>query len=233
MVGSKDFGVVGKKGSELWKKASAAEKAPFEKDAQQQKAKYDAFIATPEGQKALEAKKSEKKEEKQAKADKEAEKAKKLEEKQEKAKMRECAAAVKAIEKSDKLKRPLTAYFMWLNENRERIVKLAGSAKGGDVTKKGGEMWKKLSDQEKKPFEDRAKKEKAEYDAYIATPEGAAALKAFKDAKADASYKEPPKAEPEEAAEEEEESPKKAATKRKAEVVEPAVKKPKSAKAGA
>jgi len=234
IVGCKDIGKVGKKAAELWGKASAAEKAPFEKEAKELKAKYDAYIATPEGQKALEAKKAEKKEEKQAKDEKEAERAKKKEEKEQNKEKRACAAAVKAVEKDDKLKKPLTAYFMWLNENREKIVAMVGSAKGPDVGKKGGEMWKKMSPKEQKPWVDRNQEEKAKYEAYIATPAGAAALKAYKEAKDAAAYKEPAKAE-EEAAEEEEkkESPKKRKVDVSSTGTEPAVKKTKSAKAGA
>lgn len=189
MVGSKDFKSVAAKASELWKKASPAEKSPFEKEAKRQKDAYDAFVATEEGQKALQEKKDGKKEEKQAKSDKDAEKEKLKQEKQVAREIRECSAAVKAVEKDEKLKRPMTAYFMWLGENRERIAGLAGS-KGSEVTKKGAEMWKQLSDKEKKPVEDRAKKAKEEYDAYLATPEGAAALKAYKEATSAVAYKE-------------------------------------------
>merc|ERR1711896_9917 len=100
---------------------------------------------------ALQQKKADKKEEKQVKEEKEAEREK-----------RSCAAAVKAVEKDDKLKRPLSAYFMWLNENRDRITSMVGGGKGSLVGKKGGEMWKKMSEKDKKPFEDRAKKAKEE-----------------------------------------------------------------------
>jgi len=236
MVGSKDFGTVGKKASELWKAAAAKEKAPFEAEVKRQKEAYDAFVATPAGQKALEEMKSQKKDEKQAKQDKDAEKAKLKEEKQIAREKRECKAAVKAVEKDEKLKKPLTSYFMWLNENRERITKMVGGKGGPEVTKKGSQMWKELSEKERKPFEDRAQKEKAAYEAYIATPEGAAALKAFKDATSAVAYKEKPAEEPE-AEEVQEGSPKKAGQKRAADAAvkggNAAAKKAKTAKAGA
>lgn len=189
MVGTKDFKTIAAKSSELWKVASAAETAPFEAEAKRQKEDYDAFVATEEGQKALQEKMAGKKEEKQAKAEKQAEKAKKQEEKETRKEMRECKAAVKAIEKDDKLKKPLSAYFAWLNDNRANIMAKLGGKGGPEVTKKGAEMWKTLADTEKKPYEDRAKKAKEEYDAYIATPEGKAALKAYKDAAAAVAYK--------------------------------------------
>merc|ERR1712087_821904 len=81
------------------------------------------------------------------------------------------------------------AYFMWMNDNRERITKLVGG-KGSEVAKKGSEMWKTLPQKEKSTYETKAKLDKERYDAYIATPEGAAALKAYKDATAAVSYKE-------------------------------------------
>merc|ERR1712039_742313 len=103
-AGTKDIKAVASKASELWKKATAAEKAPFEKEAQRQKGAYDAYIATDAGKKALQEKKDEKKGEKQAKLEKEAEKVKAKEEKQIAREKRECKAAAKAIEKDDKLK---------------------------------------------------------------------------------------------------------------------------------
>merc|ERR1712232_978406 len=142
------------------------------------------------GQKALQEKKTEKKEEKQAKQDKEAERAKLKEEKQIGREKRQCKAAVKAVEKDEKLKRPLSAYFTWLNENRARIASIVGAKGGAELTKKASEMWNKLSEKEKKPYEDQAKKEKEAYDAYIASPEGAAALKAYKEATSAVAYKE-------------------------------------------
>lgn len=189
LAGSKDFKTVAAKTSELWKVASATEKAPFEKEAQRQKTAYDAYVATEAGQKALAEKKAGKNDEKQAKQELIAQKAQKKEQKCVAKEMRECKAAVKAVEKDDKLKKPMTAYWMWLGENRERISAMVGG-KGSDVAKKGGELWKKLSEKEKAPYEARASKAKVDYDAYIATPEGAAALKAYKDATAAVAYKE-------------------------------------------
>lgn len=63
------------------------------------------------------------------------------------------------------IKRAPTAYFLWLGENRADIAKTLGTAKGSDVSKKGGEMWKALSEAGKAPFVERAAKMKEEYDA--------------------------------------------------------------------
>merc|ERR1712061_594980 len=67
-------------------------------------------------------------------------------------------------------------------ENRERIATMLGTSKPPEVSKKGGEMWKALTDADRQPYERRAKEQKDAYDKYIASDEGAAKLKAFKDA---------------------------------------------------
>lgn len=190
MVGSKDFKSVAAKASDLWKSASTQEKAPFEAESNRQKKAYDAFIATADGQKALQELKAVKKGEKQAKQEKEEQKAKVKEEKQVAKEKREAKAAVKAIEKDERLKKPMTAYFAWLNDNRERITAMVGGKGGPEVTKKGSQMWKQLTDKERAPYEQRAQKEKEAYEAYIKTPEGSAALKAYKEATAAVAYKE-------------------------------------------
>merc|ERR1719487_53022 len=147
----------------MWKAMSAAEKKPWEQKAQEQKDAYDKFIATPEGKKALEEKKSEKKLSKDDKAKK---------------KMKQ---AVKAVDKDEKLKRPASAYFMWFNEKREEIQKKVGSKSFGEVGKKASEMWKGMKDAERKPWEDKAKAQKDAYDKYISSEEGMKALQAYKD----------------------------------------------------
>merc|ERR1712194_395640 len=115
------------------------------------------------GQKALQQKKAEKKDDKQAKLDKDAEKAKLKEEKQIAREKRECKSAAKAVEKDEKLKKPMSAYFMWLNDNRERITAMVGGKGGPEVTKKGSELWKTLPQKEKATYESKAKKKKEEY----------------------------------------------------------------------
>jgi len=76
-----------------------------------------------------------------------------------------------------KMKRPLTSYFTWLKDSRKSI-------KGkniAEVGKKAGEMWKSLSADKKKVYEERAVKAKAEYVAYIAKVKGTDAFKAYQE----------------------------------------------------
>merc|ERR1719491_1195597 len=161
---------------------SAADKAPYEKKAKEQKDAYDAFIATDEGKKALGEKKAAKAEEKTEKAHREEQRAEKLAAKEDKKNERACKSALKEMVKDDALKKPMTAYWMWLGDNREKIAGIIGTSAGAAVSKKGGEMWKGLSDDDRAPYEKKAKEQKDAYDKYIASEEGQAALKAFKEA---------------------------------------------------
>merc|ERR1712187_196295 len=182
-LGSAKASDVAKKAGEMWKILSAAERAPFEKKAKMEKDAYDRLISTDEGQKALAEKKAAKAEANAEKAKKEEERAEKLAAKEERKNERACNSASKSIVKDDALKKPQSAYWLWLGDNREEIASAVGSSKVSDVAKKAGEMWKGLSDAARAPYENKAKEQKKVYDAYIASEEGAAALRAFKDAK--------------------------------------------------
>ncbi|XP_025092777.1 FACT complex subunit SSRP1-like [Pomacea canaliculata] len=63
-------------------------------------------------------------------------------------------------------KRPQSAYFIWLNENRDRIKKENPGISITEVSKIAGELWKELSD--KSEWEQKAKKAKAEYEEAMA-----------------------------------------------------------------
>merc|ERR1719261_1277006 len=65
-------------------------------------------------------------------------------------------------------------------------------------------MWKALTDAQRQPYEKKAKEQKDAYDKYIASDEGAAKLKAFKDATKAAKDQFKPKDEKEEEEGEEE-----------------------------
>merc|ERR1719346_151381 len=78
---------------------------------------------------------------------------------------------------ADKPKKPQTAYWLWLAENRAALVKEAGTALGSAVAKLGGEKWKKLDAKLKAPFEKQAAEKKAAYDK---------ALKEYKEKKGEA-----------------------------------------------
>jgi len=60
-------------------------------------------------------------------------------------------------------KKPPPGYWLYLSENREAFQKEAGTKKAPDISKLAGKTWKAMSDAEKKPFEDKAAKAKAEY----------------------------------------------------------------------
>ncbi|XP_076472913.1 FACT complex subunit SSRP1-like isoform X2 [Babylonia areolata] len=63
-------------------------------------------------------------------------------------------------------KRPLSAYFLWLNDHRESIKRDNPGISVTEVTKIGGELWKELKD--KSEWEMKAKKAKADYEVAVA-----------------------------------------------------------------
>ncbi|OMO98224.1 hypothetical protein CCACVL1_04291 [Corchorus capsularis] len=61
-------------------------------------------------------------------------------------------------------KRPQTAFFLFMDDFRKAFKEANPDAKGvTQVTKEGGEKWKSMSDEEKKPYIDKAAELKAEY----------------------------------------------------------------------
>ncbi|XP_053967853.1 high mobility group protein D-like [Anastrepha ludens] len=63
---------------------------------------------------------------------------------------------------SDKPKRPLSAYMLWLNNAREQIKRENPGIKVTEVAKKGGELWRSMKD--KSEWEANAAKAKEDYD---------------------------------------------------------------------
>lgn len=61
-------------------------------------------------------------------------------------------------------KKAASAFWLWLAEHRESIVKECGTAKGPVVAKAAGEKWKAMSEAEKAPYEAKASAQKAEYE---------------------------------------------------------------------
>lgn len=47
---------------------------------------------------------------------------------------------------AEKPKRPLSAYMLWLNEHREEIKKENPGIKVTEIAKRGGELWRGLTD---------------------------------------------------------------------------------------
>ena len=66
---------------------------------------------------------------------------------------------VKREEKDpNRVKKPVPASWMWRNENREKIQKEyfdGENVKGSLISKKAQEIWKEMSDEEKRPYEER------------------------------------------------------------------------------
>ena len=65
-------------------------------------------------------------------------------------------------------KKAPSAYMIWLNENRQSITEsfeeeLVGREKVTKVSKKAGEMWQKMDEDDRKPYEARAKEKADEY----------------------------------------------------------------------
>lgn len=60
-------------------------------------------------------------------------------------------------------KRPQTAFFMWMNTNRERLNKEVGTAPGA-VAKLASQTWKAMSIADKKPYEDKFSKAWTSYE---------------------------------------------------------------------
>lgn len=80
--------------------------------------------------------KKEKKEKKHKKAKTVSEKPRKRKEKKEK----------KTKKDKNAPKRPQSAYFIWMNENREKIKEQNPKLSITEIAKKGGEMWRELKD---------------------------------------------------------------------------------------
>ncbi|XP_041563135.1 high mobility group protein D-like [Drosophila elegans] len=63
---------------------------------------------------------------------------------------------------ADKPKRPLSAYMLWLNSARESIKRENPGIKVTEVAKRGGELWRAMTD--KSEWEAKAAKAKDDYD---------------------------------------------------------------------
>jgi len=62
---------------------------------------------------------------------------------------------------AEKPKRPLSAYMLWLNDNREQIKRDNPGIKVTEVAKRGGELWRALKDKSK--WEQKAVEAKDKY----------------------------------------------------------------------
>lgn len=62
---------------------------------------------------------------------------------------------------ADRPKRPLSAYMIWLNENRESIKAENPGSKVTEIAKRGGELWRAMKD--KREWEQKAVDAKERY----------------------------------------------------------------------
>ncbi|KFK27649.1 hypothetical protein AALP_AA8G410700 [Arabis alpina] len=69
----------------------------------------------------------------------------------------------KKASNSNKAKRPLTAFFIFMGDFRKTFKEENPGSNVKDVAKQGGEKWKSLSEEEKKVYLDKAAELKAEY----------------------------------------------------------------------
>jgi len=68
---------------------------------------------------------------------------------------------------AERPKRPLSAYMLWLNDNRESIKRENPGIKVTEVAKRGGELWRGLKDKSK--WEQKAVEVKEEYQRKLKT----------------------------------------------------------------
>ena len=78
------------------------------------------------------------------------------------------------------IKRPQSAYFLWMNNNRDRIKEENPGISFGEVAKLAGAQWKELSAAQKAVYEEMSAAAKNEYNAAIAKAGGKSALKKAK-----------------------------------------------------
>jgi len=81
------------------------------------------------------------------------------------------------------MKKPQTSYFLWFNENRTKIQEEHKITSIGDTGKKASELWKALTDAQKKHFEEKAAAAKKAYEDYKNSDEGKAILEKQKELK--------------------------------------------------
>lgn len=65
----------------------------------------------------------------------------------------------------DAPKKPQTSYFLYMNANRDSVKKANPDLAFGPLTKKLTEMWKALTEEERKKYEELAAKDKERYHA--------------------------------------------------------------------
>ncbi|XP_054155018.1 FACT complex subunit Ssrp1-like [Oppia nitens] len=95
---------------------------------------------------------------KKKKKEKEREKPKKKEKKEKKRKEK----SSKKDKDENKPKRPMSAYMLWFNDNRDKIREKYPKLSFTEIAKKGGELWKELKDKPK--WDEKAAEAKKQYE---------------------------------------------------------------------
>lgn len=127
-----NFSELGKKLGERWRLIPAAEKAPYELKAKEDKVRYNAEMV---GYVPAEAESGDDEPEKK-----------------------------KRKKDPNAPKRPLSAFLIYSGEVRGEVKAKNPSDKIGDVAKKIGIMWGALTDEQKKPYQEKQANLKADYD---------------------------------------------------------------------
>jgi len=93
-------------------------------------------------------------------------------------------------------KKAATGYFLFLADRRASIEQDLGSKKGPDIARRAGELWKAVSEDVRKPFEEKAARLKAEYEAAMQEfkADGGVVVRKSKKDKGDAKPKKDPDA---------------------------------------
>lgn len=82
-------------------------------------------------------------------------------------------------------KRPMTAYFLWMADNRATVAAKHVGQPAKVITKELGVMWKSVSDEDKKPYEEKAKAAKEEYAKALEKYKESAEYKTYTEEKAE------------------------------------------------
>jgi len=104
----------------------------------------------------------------------------------------------KELKEAGQPNKPKTAYLFFVNENRPEVTAQLRKEHGdgfkiGMVAGRSAELWKKMSDQDKIPYEKKAAEEKAEYATALATFKESDSWKAIEEKKASEKKKRAPR----------------------------------------
>eukprot|EP00933_Yihiella_yeosuensis_P028503 TRINITY_DN2232_c0_g2_i1.p1 TRINITY_DN2232_c0_g2~~TRINITY_DN2232_c0_g2_i1.p1 ORF type:complete len:376 (-),score=79.50 TRINITY_DN2232_c0_g2_i1:573-1700(-) len=77
-------------------------------------------------------------------------------------------------------KKAVSAYWLWLRENRAKVAKQIGSLRGSEVAKAAGQIWKALPEEQKMPFQAQAAAALDDYNKAMAAFKGQGGVPATK-----------------------------------------------------